>query len=253
MTNTAEPITQPNPTLDLLKAHRSIRAFKPEPVPEADIHTAVAAGQMASTSSAVQAYCAIRITDQAKREQIADLCGPQPKVAQCGCFMVICADTRKHRLCAHRDGHPYQAKLEAFLVGAIDASLFAEKMVIAFESMGYGICYIGGLRNHLDQIVELLDIPEGVYPLYGLCIGVPDESPSMRPRLAVESVLYNDRYPADEEVADQLAEYDTRYEQYLKDRGANPTTWSTIMGAKYTEARRVNLASVYQSLGADLS
>jgi FMN reductase (NADPH) len=172
-----------NTVIDLLMSHRTIRTFKPDPVPDEHVRTAVEAGQMASTSSAVQAYSLIRVRDMATREAIAELAGPQPKIAQCGAFFVILGDTRRHRVAAAREGNAYDQRLESFLVAAIDASLFAEKMVIAFESMGYGICYIGGLRNDTECLDELLELPEGVYPLFGLCVGVPDESPSKRPRL----------------------------------------------------------------------
>ena len=73
-----------NPVIDLLLSHRTIRTFKPDPVPDEHVRLAVAAGQMASTSSAVQAYSLIRVRDTSTRESLAELAGPQPKIAQCG-------------------------------------------------------------------------------------------------------------------------------------------------------------------------
>ncbi|MGP1273473.1 MAG: NADPH-dependent oxidoreductase [Phycisphaerales bacterium] len=239
--------------LDLLMAHRSIRRFAPDPVPDEDLRTAVAAGQMASTSSAVQAYCAIRVRDEQTRDRVADLCGPQEKVAQSGAFLVICGDTRRHRLAAVRDGNAYDQRLESFLVAAIDASLFAEKTVIALEAMGYGICYIGGLRNHIDEVDRLLELPEGVYPLFGLCVGIPAESPGARPRLPVEAVLFEERYPADEAVLDHLDSYDAAYIEYLRERGvADPVPWSVQRAGAYTEPKRPHLGPYYTKKGADL-
>ena len=242
-----------NQTIELLMSHRTIRAFKDESVPDGHVRAAVEAGQMASTSSAVQAYCLIRVRDGAKRARIAELCGPQPKVAESGAFFVVCGDTRRHRLASARDGNTYDQKLEAFLVAAIDASLFAEKMVIAFESMGYGICYIGGLRNHIDGVDELLGLPEGVYPLYGLCVGVPAEEPGPRPRLPVSNVLFEETYPSDETMLAELAEYDAGYTAYMTERGAKNTAgWSERMGAKYATPERTHLGPYYQKKGADL-
>jgi FMN reductase (NADPH) len=243
-----------NAVIDLLMSHRTIRTFKPDPVPDEHVRTAVEAGQMASTSSAVQAYSLIRVRDMATREAIAELAGPQPKIARCGAFFVILGDTRRHRVAAAREGNAYDQRLESFLVAAIDASLFAEKMVIAFESMGYGICYIGGLRNDTERLDELLELPEGVYPLFGLCVGVPDESPSKRPRLPVESVLFEERYPSDEAVLDQLAIYDAGYVEYLRERGVeNPVAWSMQRANAYTEPKRTHLGPYYTRKGADLS
>ncbi|MEL6740959.1 MAG: nitroreductase family protein, partial [Planctomycetota bacterium] len=64
--------------LRLLGAHRSIRSYTDDPVPEADLAAAVQAGQAAATSSAVQAYCAIRITDPARRARLAELRHARP-------------------------------------------------------------------------------------------------------------------------------------------------------------------------------
>ncbi len=242
------------PAIETMMAHRSIRRFEPRPVPDEDIRRAFEAGQMASTSSNVQAYCAIRVTDSHIRQGIAELAGPQQKIVECGAFFVICADVRRHRLLAERVNQPYDAKLEAFLIAVIDAALFAQNTCIAFESMGYGICYIGGLRNDTERLDELLELPEGVYPLFGLCVGVPDESPSKRPRLPVESVLFEERYPSDEAVLDQLATYDAGYVEYLRDRGVeNPVAWSMQRANAYTEPKRTHLGPYYTRKGADLS
>ena len=37
---------------------------------------------------------------------------------------------------------------EDFIVATVDASLFAQNLALAAESLGYGICYIGGIRNN---------------------------------------------------------------------------------------------------------
>lgn len=207
---------------------------------------------MASTSSAVQAYCAIRVRERATLERLVELTGNQRKVAECGAFLAICGDTRRHRLAARAHDQPYDAKLEAFLVAAIDASLFAQNLCVALEAMGYGICYIGGLRNHLDEVDRLLAIPHGVYPFFGLCVGVPAEKPSPRPRLPVASVLFDERYPSDERVAEQWRGYDDAYAAYLVERGAAAKPWSRTMGERWTKPERSDLAQYYRSKGAVL-
>ena len=242
-----------NSTIDLLHAHRSIRRYTDAPVPDDHVVAAVRAGQAASTSSAVQACCLIQVTDPETREAIVPLTGGQTKVARSGAFFVVCADARRHRLACEDAGHPYDARLEAFLVALVDASLFAQNLVVAFESMGYGACYIGGLRNQLDRVDALLELPEGVYPLYGLCVGVPDEAPSARPRLPVEAVLFRDRYPDDGEMRALVQRYDEEYRSYLEVRGATPKGWSEAMARMHREAGRVGLADYYVGKGADLT
>lgn len=242
-----------NATIDLLHNHRSIRHFQDAPVPDVDITAAVRAGQAASTSSAVQAYSMLQVTDQTVLDALVPLTGGQTKVARCGAFFIICGDVRRHRLVCEAANLTYDAQLEAFLVATADASLFAQNLVVAFESMGYGICYIGGLRNQLSDVEALIPMPEGVYPLYGLCVGVPDESPIPRPRLPVEAVWFKDSYPKDDAIAAQLKSYDVEYAAYMEARGAKATGWTAAIARGTSAARRTYLAKYYTSKGADFS
>ncbi len=231
-----------NETISLIRNHRSVRSYTDEPVPDEHIHRAVEAGQAASTSSAIQAYCLLHITRPDERRELSELCGSQEHIATCGAFFIVCGDTRRHRLLARRAGLRYDARLEAFMLAVIDATLFAQNLVLAFESMGYGMCYIGGLRNNLPRIDRLLEIPDGVYPFYGLCIGVPAERPAARPRLDTECVLFEDRYPCDEHILRLADEYDAR-----------APDWSARMVRKFTEPRRTDIGPYYRAKGADLA
>jgi nitroreductase len=235
-------------TLDLLARHRSVRRYTDDPVPDEHVAAAAAAGQRASTSSAVEAYCCLRVRDPATRAKLVELTGDQEKVAAAGAFFVVCGDTRRHRLVCP----DYDAGLEAFLVAVVDASLFAQNMVIAFEAMGYGICYVGGLRNRLAEVDELLAIPEGVYPLYGLCVGHPAEEPLPRPRLPLAAVLLDERYPDDATMRARIAEHDEGVRIYCERRGIEPRPWSARVAAKFARRQRPDLAAYYAGKGARL-
>ncbi|MGA0872255.1 MAG: NADPH-dependent oxidoreductase [Phycisphaerales bacterium] len=242
-----------NPTLDTLLSHRSIRRFEETPIPDGDVRLAVAAGQQASTSSNVQAYSLLRIRDADRLAKLVELTGGQAKVARCGAFFVVCGDTRRHRLLAERAELPYETRLEGFLVAAIDATLFAQNLCVAFESMGYGICYIGGLRNDLAAVQKLLRFPRGVYPLFGLCVGKPAEDPARRPRLAPEAVLFEEHYPDDETLLAGVRDYDASMREYYAARGAAAASWSEKIEAQFRQAYRTSVADYYRDQGADLT
>ncbi|MGV6814938.1 MAG: nitroreductase family protein, partial [Phycisphaerales bacterium] len=206
----------------------------------------------AATSSAVQPYCVLHITDDEKRQTIADNCGPQQKVRDCAAFFIICGDLCKHMLIFEQAGKEYDPRLEAFMVATIDATLFAQNFTLALESLGYGTCYIGGLRNNLPTITDLLNLPKGVLPLYGLCVGVPNESPMHRPRLAPDAILFENTYPDDETTLASIDTYDEIYAEYLHARGAKPGTWSQSILTKFKAISRPGLSAYYQSQGARL-
>jgi len=240
--NSLNSLNSLNETLSLIRSHRSVRSYKGDPLPADHIQRAVEAGQAAATSSAIQAYCLLHVTRPDERRQLAELCGSQEHIAACSAFFIVCGDTRKHRLLARRAGEQYDARLEAFLLAVIDATLFAQNLVLAFESMGYGICYIGGLRNNLPAIDRLLEIPEGVYPLYGLCVGVPAEQPAARPRIPATGILFEDRYPEDVQILRVIDEYD-----------ASAPGWAQRMVGKFTEPRRTDVGRYYRAKGANFT
>ena len=242
-----------NPTLELLRGHRTIRRYTEEPVEEAHVRAAVEAGQRASTSSVVQAYTLIRVRDPGTRERLVALTGGQEKVARAGAFFVVCGDTRRHRLVCADEGAGYDARLEAFLVAVVDASLFAQNVCVAFESLGYGICYVGGLRNDLDAVDRLLELPAGVYPLYGLCVGRPAEEPLERPRLPLDAVLVEERYPDDATLRAHLEAHEATVRAYYDRRGLEGRTWKAGIAAALSTPRREALAAFYARKGADLS
>lgn len=247
------PNANPADPIALMKSHRSIRRFETTPVPQEHIAEAIRCGQMASTSSAVQAYSLIRVTDADKRATLAELAGPQDKVKDCGAYFVCCADTRRHRLMCERAGEPYFNSFEALLVAIADVSFFAQNLSLAFESMGYGICYIGGMRNNLPLVIETLSLPEGVFPVYGLCVGVPAESPSVRPRLEPNAVMFTDTYPDDETLMAGVAQYDKVYKNYLEQRGTEPKGWSQAMVARNSRAIRQEVGQVFKDQGGMLA
>jgi len=241
-----------NETIETMLAHRSIRRFETTPIPDAHIESCVRAGQAAATSSAVQAYSVIRVEDPEKRAAIAQLAGPQDKVARCGAFFVFCADTRRHTALCRRAGTTYEPTFEKLLVAIIDATIFAQNTTLAFESLGYGTCYIGGIRNDLPEIARLLSIPSGVFPLFGLCAGVKAQDPVARPRLPIGGILHNDAYPNDDELLRAVDEYDAVYTAYLEDRGAEPSPWSTTMAYKLTQRTREDVGSFFADRGAHM-
>jgi FMN reductase (NADPH) len=236
--------------LRVMSAHRSIRVFQPLRVPDEHIRAAVSAAQHAATSSWIQAYALLQVEDPETRRALVPLVGGQPQVAEAGAFFVVLGDTRRHRLLAERAGAPYASNLETFLLAAIDASHFAQNLALAFEAQGYGICYIGGLRNELAAVDRLLELPHGVYPLYGMTVGVPAEDPAPRPRLPIEAVWSRDRYPSDEEVLAQIDAHDVEARAYYTARGAANRDWSGGTWRKLRAPMRTDLARYYQEKGA---
>lgn len=238
--------------LEHMAAHRSVRDFTAEPVLDQDVLRAVRAAQSAATSSALQGYSLFRVRNERHREELVELCGGQPWIRTAGAFFCLCADVRRLRHAAEIHGLPREENLESFLLGALDTSLFAQNLALAFEALGYGTCFIGGLRNRLPEVDRLLEIPEGVLPLFGLCVGRPASNPGQRPRLAPSAVLLDGSWGSGQEIGDGVAEYDQRMRIYYEGRGKPGYDWSTGAAKKFRTANRPDLADYLERKGARL-
>ncbi|ANE48984.1 NADPH-dependent oxidoreductase [Paenibacillus swuensis] len=227
-----------NETISLMLQHQSIRKFKSDPVPPEHLHTIMECAQKASTSSNMQAYSVINVTDPELRSQLAILAGNQIYVEQAPVFLVWCADL--HRLQGSVSDQTVKPTAENFLVSSVDAALASQNAALAAESMGLGIVYIGGIRNQLEEVIQLLQLPELVYPVFGMCIGKPDQEPSPHPRMPVESILHENKYSTvhNEEL---LRQYNETISNYMDQRtqGQRKANWSQMMESKLSQPDRI--------------
>lgn len=242
-----------NETIELMMKHRSVRKFKPDPVSEEQLAAIVAAGQMASSSSSVQAYTIIAVTEQAQKAKMAELAGNQSYVNECPVFLVWCADLYRLSDAAKRhlpEKESYEDSTENFMVATIDVALASQNAALAAESLGFGIVYIGGLRNRIEEVSEVLGLPDGVYPVYGMCIGVADQDTGIRPRLPLDAVLHHGRYNA-EQTLKGVESYDETTAAYMKERtqGERSTPWSEMMAKRLTEPVRLQMKPFLEGKG----
>lgn len=232
-----------NATLDVLMSHRSIRKFTDQPVSEALLTRLIQAGQAAATSSHIQATTVIRVTDQNKRAVLRDVAGGQSYVEQAPEFLVFCADMRRSSHCCDLHGtSAAQGMTEHMIIATVDVGLFAQNVVVAAESEGLGICYIGALRNDPAKVSDLLELPKGVYPVFGLCLGYPDQNPEVKPRLPLSMVLKENRYSSNDD-AEMLTQYDDEIRSYYHNRtgGNKDSSWSEQMSVTLSKEARPHM------------
>jgi nitroreductase len=196
-----------NPTLDLIQKHASVRQYQLDPIPNSVIETVIKAAQCASTSSNMQTYSVVAVTDAAKREQLSTLCGEQKFIAEAPVFLVWLADlARIDRVCELCGYTQITEHVESFLVPAIDCALASQNAALAAESLGLGICYVGSIRNNPQEVIELLELPRHTFPIAGMTIGWPVSESRRKPRLPLSAILHWETYHQEQDSA--LLEYD---------------------------------------------
>lgn len=240
-----------NSTIDLLLSHRSIRKFTDETVDQLTVDQVVSCGQAAATSSNVQAVTVVQVHDVAKRESLAAFAGGQPYVTSAGAFLVYCADMNRPKFACEKQGGDFSPGMtEHFIIATVDVALAAQNAVVAAESLGLGICYIGGLRNKPAEVSELLELPAHVYPVFGLCLGHPAQDPEVKPRMPLKAVLMHDKY--DSNVFDSnVDQYDETVREYYKTRtgGKKDSSWSQEMKALVGKESRPHMSGFLKERG----
>jgi nitroreductase len=234
-----------NKVIELLQSHRSIREFQDREVDQSIVEELVRAGQGAATSSFIQACTVIQVNDPQAREKLCSAAAGQQYVKEAPVFLVFCADMQRHRLaCDMHQADMLSGFTEQFLTASVDCALFAQNVLVGAESLGLGGCYIGAIRNKIGEVDVLLDLPELVYPIFGMCLGYPAQDPEVKPRLPVEVILKQETY-SDAGDRQLIESYDRRVQGYYRTRtgGQKDNSWSEqISGMLVKEARPHMLA-----------
>jgi nitroreductase len=248
-----------NEHLAVLLSHRSVRDYRPDGLPDGTLETLIAAAQSAATSSNLQAWSVIAVTDPGEKAALAKVAANQKHIEQCPLFLVWVADIARNQRLGAEEGVrletiPY---LETFLVAAIDAALAAQNATVAAESLGLSCVYIGALRNNPPEVARIVGLPSGAFGVFGMCVGYASANGAteVKPRLPQDVVLHRESYDATNEKAHRAA-YDAVLESFSARQGMAIDTWTKRvcgrLGRIAAMAGRDKLVATLRTMGFDL-
>jgi len=197
-------------TIAGMLSRRSQRHFTAEPVADEMLEIVLAAALSSPAKSDLQQASIVIVRDAAKRKAIDGLVPSLPWVPEAPLFLVFCGDNRRIRRIAELRGKPFpNDTLDMFMNAAVDAGIVLQAFITAAESLGLGCCPISLIRNHIERLGELLELPEGVFPVAGLCVGHPAGEGKLSMRLPPSITVHTDRYDGSQFEA-ELTAYDAR-------------------------------------------
>ncbi len=202
---------------DAIKGRKSIRRFKPTPVPDEDVNKILDAGRLAPSANNSQPWRFVVIRDKALLKKMAD--AAREMVDR----MLPYAEDEKQaqRLAAYKSSfytffenapvviavfmEKYSAGTDRLLAkmgysagdimrlrplpGLQSVSAAIQNMLLAAHSLGYGSCWMTGPLVAQEAFEKLLGYDKERFIVALLPVGVPDENPSARKRKQLEEIM----------------------------------------------------------------
>ena len=200
--------TQENTKLTDFLSRRSIRVYKNDPVPEDLIQVLIACAQSAPTKSNLQQYSILVVKEQSIRSQLAPWCPRTKGLENVPVLLVFCADIRRNQSVAKFRRKRYaNNNMDTFLNATVDASLSMGFFVAAAEAAGLGCAPLSSLRDNIDAVSDILNLPKGVFPVAGVMCGWPKVEGYVNQRLPQSVIVHYDRYD-DKNLEQNIDDYD---------------------------------------------
>ena len=160
--------------MEVLRRRRSIRKYKPDPVPDELIEQVLEAARLSPSGKNMQPYHFVVVKERETKKKI------DPRLADVPVIIVGLVDPTKGR-CSIPDGI---LAFEHIILGAVNA--------------GLGSCwkgtYLGHMQEHEQEIKEVLGVPEHIAVVAYTPIGYPDESPEMRDKKPLNEIVHYDKW-----------------------------------------------------------
>jgi len=163
---------------DVIRARRSIRAYKDTPVERETVDRILEAGRLAPSWCNRQCWRYIVVSDPQQRAMLGELIDNPSRA----CYenapyaLVLCADPSDSGV---SNGKEYYL---------VDCGISMEHVVLAATNEGLATCWVGAFAEY--PVRNLLGIPQDVKIVAITPLGYADEDPEPRPRMPIEKMTF---------------------------------------------------------------
>jgi len=195
---------------EAIERRRSIRRFKPDPIPDECISALLEAARLSPSGSNAQPWRFKIVKDQETKEKLAQAAYDQSFIAKAPVVIVCCADIKGYldgtvsgiqdlgRIKAVEDRivkiildrvHQMKSMTLEQMTSRIgfNVAIATEHIVLRALDFGMGTCWVRLIDE--KNIRDLFRWDENIHVVGLLPIGYPDESPPPRKRLMLEEIL----------------------------------------------------------------
>jgi len=250
-----------NAALRDMAGRGSCRAYRPEPLDPAILRALAAVALAAPSKSDLQQRDIVIVQDPGQLARLKALLAGQAWIEDAPALLVFCADNRRQRQLHEMWQRPFaNDHLDAFFNAAVDAGIALSAFVTAAEAAGLGCCPISTIRNRAAEVCALLGLPDHVFPLAGLAVGVPQAAPAISLRLPLSTTVHTDRY-TEPPIAETITAYDAAragqtggmaQRDEARFGHADPYTWSDDKTRQYSRPERAEFGGFVRHKGFNL-
>ncbi|WP_298837115.1 nitroreductase family protein [uncultured Roseobacter sp.] len=234
---------QDNAFLTAFAARGSCRSFGAEPPADHLLHTIAAVALAAPSKSDLQQRNILIVKDPGKTEKMRTLLAAQEWIAAAPAFVVFLADNRRQRQIQDWHSEPFpNDHLDAFFNASLDAGIALHAFITAANAAGLGCCPISTIRNHMNDVRDLFDLPDQVFAVAALAVGYPATEPAVSARLSLDATVHTDRFRATTRA--DINEYDER-----RKAGTDAPLWSLAKARMYARAQRSDFGAFIRRIG----
>lgn len=158
---------------DTIKDRRSIRVYKGERIPKDKLEKLLEAARLAPSAANRQNWKFIVVENEQIKNQLVTACNNQAFVG-----------TASHVIAGIGDSSQKWHQ--------VDLAIALEHVVLEAVELELGTCWIGAFNE--DEVKKILKIPQDKKVVALLTVGVPAESPTARPRKAMEEIVAYNEY-----------------------------------------------------------
>lgn len=240
---------------------RVMRRYLDKPVDPALVETLCAVALSAPSKSDLQQADIVIVDDKSQRARLEALLPDNPWVKAAPVFLVFCGNNRRHRLLYAWRGQPFvNDHLDPFFNASVDAGIVLATFVAAADRVGLGTCPISAIRNHPDEVSDILGLPDHVFPVAALGAGWPSFAGVMSPRLGLDVTVHHDRYD-EGGLREKIAVYDKRRagvqpyktQRFTEKFGESDSYgWSEDKVRQYSVPERVGFGAFVRKKGFNL-
>ncbi|MGE5223463.1 MAG: nitroreductase family protein [Omnitrophica WOR_2 bacterium] len=199
--------------IEAIQKRRSIRHFKPDPVPDDLVRKLLDAARLAPSGGNCQPWKFIIVSNPETRVELACACTystPRDEniyqrwIADAPVVIVACGYEREATV-RYYDGDrviigdwvDFARQMEKGPVNyeselLIDLAIALDHLSLAAVEQGLGTCWVGGVDE--KRIKQILDVPQDMRTPGLMALGFPDKLPDPRPRKSLEEIVYYEKY-----------------------------------------------------------